>query len=713
MRENFAMNLQILCTKTPLAAAAFLFLPLAVSASGIYTKAQSNDGESLYKKQCATCHHLTLKGSGHGPELAGSTFKNVWGTRSTAELYTYIETRMPPGGGSINEKNYVDILAYILFKNGLSAGDIALQANDTYAIATGKTINAPQSTWQSWSRPDSIDQEDERQSGFINQTIANYKPVTTQLLANPPASDWLNWRRTLDGKGYSPLKQINRDNVTHLKLSWSLTMQEGSNQLTPLIHDGVMFLTHPGNIIQAIDASNGELIWEFRYSYPPESRTLGGPTRAIALYQNKVFMATYDAALVAIDASNGQQLWKTIKADYKEGFTHTSGPVIASGVVVSGINGCERFVKAGCFITGHDPDTGKELWRTSTIAQPNNPHGASWGDIPVELRAGGDTWIPGSYDPSLKLFYIGTAQAKPWVAASRGMSPLDAALYTNSTLAINPQTGKIAWHYQHVSGETLDMDTAFERVLVDINKEKLLFTIGKDGILWKLNRETGKFIDYVETIFQNIFEPLDKNSGKLTYRPDIISANIGDAISFCPGIYGGHNWQATAYHPENHSLIIPQFQLCSDIVGRKVELAEGGGGYGGDTRSYSSPNSNGMLGKLSSINMDTMELRWNHEQEAMFLTSVLTTGGGLAFVGDLDRYFKAFDVNTGEQLWQTRLGAALHGYPVSYSVNGKQYIAVATGLGVFRALTASVSPGIYQPEGGNALYVFELNDSKK
>ena len=324
-------------------------------------------------------------------------------------------------------------------------------------------------------------------------------------------------------------------------------MSEGSNQITPLVSQGIMFLTNPGNTIQALDAKNGELIWEYSYPFPKGSKTLGGPTRNIAVFEDKIFMATYDASIIALDIKTGKLLWKSQKADFNDGYTHTSGPIIANGVVVSGINGCERYIKEGCFITGHNPDNGDEIWRTSTIAQPGSEHGDTWGDTESIYRAGGDTWIPGSYDPKLNLFFIGTSQAKPWVADSRGMTTEDSALYTNSTLAINPNTGKIEWFYQHIAGETIDMEVGFERVLVDYNNEKLLYTIGKDGILWKMNRENGKFISLLETVNQNIYQNVNYKTGELTYRDDILNSKINKSFSVCPGIYGGHNWQAVSY----------------------------------------------------------------------------------------------------------------------------------------------------------------------
>lgn len=563
----------------------FVFLLLArsiVQAAGlasVYTEQQAAQGKLGYDQHCAQCHHLTLRGTGHGPELAGPNFLAKWGNQTIAALNALSAAQMPAGAPhSLKPALYTAITAHILRVNGAAAGDRALGTDvaTSIGVAVRGTAwdpaqarkeaaagNSPQ--FRSWSAASSIAEAAKQAAGFTNHVIKNYASISDALLATPPDGDWLSWRRTQDGQGYSPLKQIDKSNVGQLRLAGALTMHEGSNQVTPLVHDGVMFLTHPGNVVQAVDAASGDLIWEYAYDYPAESRTLGGPTKNIALYGDKVFLATYDAALVAIDARSGKQLWRTVKADYRQGYTHTAGPLIADGVVVSGINGCERYKVAGCFITGHDPDSGRELWRTSTIARPGDPNDASWGKLPPELRAGGDTWIAGSYDAARKLFFIGVSQAKPWVAASRGMSPTDAALYTNSTLALDPKTGRIVWYYQHIPGETLDMEVGFERVLVDIDKQPLLFTIGKDGILWKLDRAKGRFLGFTETIYQNLFGPLDSETGKLRYRQDIIDAKVGDTVSVCPSIYGGHNWQASAY--------LASFSLRDDVANQECGRA--------------------------------------------------------------------------------------------------------------------------------------------
>src|SRR6056300_484152 len=490
--------------------ACYLFFILSFLTIAPKIDCRETSGETLYDNHCSDCHSLNLRGSAHGSSLIGKEFLAKWEKDGLSNLFEYTKENMPPGKvGSLDNADLLEIHNYILTSNDISNND----------------------GFVSFSDPSTIDQPEDRVSNFKNKTLSNFQNITLKDINYPPDSDWLSWRRTTDGKGYSPLKIINTKNIKNIKLSWALTMNEGSNQITPIVSQGVMFLTNPGNIIQALDAKNGELIWEYRYPFPKASKTLGGPIRNIAVYEDKVFLATYDAHLIALNIRTGKLIWKTKKANYEDGYTHTSGPIIANGIVISGINGCERYIKEGCFITGHDPDTGEEIWRTSSIAQPDDEYGYTWGETPSIFRAGGDTWIPGSYDPKLNLFFIGTSQAKPWVAASRGMTPKNSALYTNSTLALNPNNGELEWFFQHIPGETIDMEVGFERVLIDRKNKNYLFTIGKDGILWKIDSKTGDFIKLLETVNQDLYESIDYKTGKLSYREDILNSKIDKAFS--------------------------------------------------------------------------------------------------------------------------------------------------------------------------------------
>ena len=667
------------------------------------TAVTAETGEALYNEHCATCHAATLRGSAHGAALTGPAFSAKWADRPAAALLEYQMREMPPGSSqSLSAGQHVAIAEHVIHQAALPEGaTLRLTASDLQS-ASDETPDAVE-----FSGAGSVMDLARNAGAYSMRSIEGFRTVTTEELNNPPQGDWLNWRRTLDGHSHSPLTQISSENVAGLGLAWSMAMDRGSNQPTPLVRDGVMFLTHPNNKIQAIDAATGDLIWEYQYVFPPASKMLGGPTRNIALWQDRLFLATYDAAIVAIDARTGQQLWRSQKADYQEAFTHSAGPIVANGIVISGINGCELFTEAGCFITGHHPDTGEELWRTSTLALPGTPEYATWGDIDPDRRGGGDVWIAGSYDPASDLVYFGTSQPKPWAAPSRGMSVDDAALFTNSTLALRPETGELAWHFQHVPGETIDMEVGFERILADIDGMPVLLTVGKDGILWKLNRETGEYIDLLDTMSQTIFA-VDRDTGTLTYREDIASAGIGDTYTACPGIYGGHNWQSATYDASRHLLFLPVHQLCSDMTPREVDLGPGGGGYGADVATYPMPGKENKAGALLAIDVRTMEIKWRVEQQALFLSGAVSTDGGLLFIGDLDRRFQALDTETGQLLWSTRLPAPAHGYPITYAAEGRQYVAIPAGIGVFRALTAVIFPDIYQPPDGQGLFVFSL-----
>jgi alcohol dehydrogenase (cytochrome c) len=543
----------------------------------------------------------------------------------------------------------------------------------------------------------------------ITGQVKDFKPVSDAALLNPDPADWPNWRRTLDGWGYSPLKQIDTRNVKQLQLAWSWGLKPGLSQPNPLVANGMMYVPSPGGGVQTLDAATGDLLWEFSPKGAGGDPMRTSVMRTLAIYGDKVYMAAADARLIALDARTGAVAWDHQVADPKQGYSYSSGPIVVKGMIVAGITGCQRYKNDVCFISAHDAQSGKEVWRTSTIARPGEPGGETWGDLPLMFRAGSDAWIPGSYDPATNLIYWGTAQAKPWTRFARGTD--GDALYTNCTLAIDPATGKIVWYYQHIPGETHDLDEAFERILIDVGGRQSVFSMGKLAILWELDRKTGAFVSAHDLRYQNLVD-VDAKSGKVTYRANKIpQPNV--ELDFCPSSTGFKSLRAMAYHPDTQAFYIPLLLSCEKgTFTSNVTRVEGGGGSGGVKRTnLIHPESRDGIGELLAMNARTGAILWRHRTRTPPNTSALTTGGGLVIVGDFDRYLRVYDAANGTVLFQTRLPTSVQGFPITYAVGGRQYIAVPVGTGGGQWVTtipADLTPESKVAQNANGMFVFAL-----
>ena len=714
-------------------------------AAGPFNAAQVDAGHSAFVANCMVCHGDTMSGSGEAPAIAGRGFMVTFGNKSSKDLFDIVKGEMPFGtAGSLSDETYTNLIAFILHANGARTGTTALTpttaikissiASGTIAPEVAAGLKPIQTAQAAPAAPAAAagapaagapaarggGRADSAGGGFRTNTslgvikqgnIQNYQNVTDEMLTNPPDGDWLMYRGNYAGWSYSKLNQITAANVNQLQLKWTLAMNDGgTNETTPLVHNGVMYLYSSGNTIQAIKADTGEVIWQNNIGPPPANLEPGGdvPERSLGLYGDKVIVPTMQGKIYALDARTGKVVWQTYYSDpaKPEEGQHGSdgGVIVVHGKVIIGMTNCGRIPQVNhCYISAYDANTGQRAWKFQTVALTGQPGGDTWGGLADDQRAGGETWIAGTYDPELNTTYWGTAQAKPWRRDLRGSGD-GATLYANSTVALDPDTGKLKWYYSHAPGESFDLDEVFERILIDHGDQKTVMTTGKAGILWKLDRATGKYLDSRETVFQNVFVKMDPKTGTPVYRKDILSQKVDQWLPSCPGPEGGKDWPAASYHPPSDQIIIPLSQSCVLMLGS------------GSEQFYEMPGTDGNMGRLSAYETNSMKPMWSLQQRSPFLTGVVSTAGNVAFVGDFDRTFHAFDTRTGTQLWKTRLGTTVQGYIAPFAVDGKQYVAVMTGLGggsPEEKPTFMLSEEVTRPAHGTEIYVFGLPDSNQ
>jgi len=555
--------------------------------------------------------------------------------------------------------------------------------------------------------------------GRAQERTRKFVPVTDAMLQKPDPGDWMMWRRTPDGWGFSPLTQINRNNVAQLRMAWAHGLGPGNQEGTPLVHDGVIYLPNPGDYIIAADARTGDVLWEYKRKLPEGVRP--ATNRAIAMYGNWIIDSSSDNFIYAIDAQTGKLAWETSVLDPGKRAPTSAGPIIANGKVITGRQCQPDAGRDSCIVTAHDVKTGKELWRFHTIPGPGEPGDETWGNVPMNERWHVGTWMVPSYDPELNLIYIGTSVTIPapkFILAGNDMKHL----YHNCTLAINADTGKLVWYYQHVV-DHWDLDHPFERLLVDTavapnprdvmwispkvragERRKVITGIpGKTGLVYTLDRQTGEFLWARPTVFQNVISKIDGN-GAVTVNRDALFTEINEEKFICPGSNGGKNWPAGAYSPLTNTMYMPMQNMCMTAT-TTTDKRDPSKVYGLSMPGQLAPGAD-KVGTVWAISAETGTTTWKHEQRAGMM-SLVATGGGLVFGGDVNGRFKALDDKTGKVLWEVNLGAPVSGYPVTFGVGGKQYVAAITGPSLAAASSARVAPEL-TPGTGASVFVFAL-----
>jgi alcohol dehydrogenase (cytochrome c) len=558
------------------------------------------------------------------------------------------------------------------------------------------------------------------------RTVPNFVTVTDEIMRASKPEDWMMHRRNYQGWGYSPLEQINKGNVKSLQLVWARVMEPGINEMTPLVYNGVMYLGNPGDVIQAIDATNGDLLWEYRHPLPATTSfrsNHGQRKRSIALYGDNIYFVTWDNFVVALEARTGKLTWQTNRGgDFY--VSNSTGPIVVGGVVVAGST-CQ-VAPHGCYVTGHDAKTGEELWRNTMIPRPGQPGDETWAGSPFENRWMTGVWGQLTYDPELDLVFYGSSAVGPASEAQRNM-PGATMTGTNTRFAVKPKTGEVVWRHQVLPRDNWDQECTFEMMVINspvnpdvtaagmlsVNpdarrgpRKTLTGVPCKTGIAWSFDAANGEFLWAKQTVEQNLVARIDPK-GLVTVNEAAVLKEVGKFYHVCPTFNGGRDWPSSAYNPKSNVMYVQLLNLCIDIRARADRDAAPQFVYNVDSNPKFASGRD-KVGRIEAISVETGKTVFTYENRASNFSPVLATGAGLLFNGGMDRYLRALDADNGQILWQTRLASQAVGGTVTYSVNGRQYIAIPAGGGGINAQGIRMTPEVDAVSGGNAVYVFAL-----
>lgn len=678
-----------------------LVCALAILIPALAAQAQSsNPGSSMYAGACAHCHGP----DGRGTPLAPSVLTRI-SSDDDAALIEFLrrgspEKGMPPAAVATSQ------LPLLIAHLRELAATAPAASSDVTALPM-----------------------------FMNRRLADYEPISAAELLQPDASDWLWFSRTPDAQRFSPLDQINRNNVQQLGLAWSRGLPKGLSYAIPLVHDGVLYLATPDSAVQALDATNGDLIWEYRRPYPDDSMGAFGRSKTLSMYADMVYFTAPDATVVALDARSGAVRWEAPVGQRG----NSSGSIVAKGKVISS-GTCGQGPRDNCVITAHDAFTGALVWQFHTTQDDSDPANDTWGNTPVEERLASPWGLPGSYDAEADLVYWGIANPMPTTRANRhGGDSANVAytapteLYSNSTVALDPDTGALQWYYQHLPGDDWDLDMNEERIVLSTtlnpdpqhvkwinpalqpgSTRDVVVNVGEGGGLWLLDKHTGEFLWATPFPFDvdNFFlSDIDVTTGRTSINRALLVDEPGENHVVC--YFNTRSFWPSAYDPRANALFVPYIRNCLDMTSENNAIGTSERRVGSAEPGVPEDELNG----LARINLETGHMQHWPSGRMPTNSAILATAGNLVFWGDINRRYQALDADSGEILWETLLGGPVSMSNISYAIDGRQYIAVISGATLSQRSLTELQMGpiplqLDATPGDATLYVFALPDTE-
>ena len=627
---------------------------------GAYTSEQAARGAAVYTQYCAVCHGANLQGEA-GTPLMGRTFLQAYGSGTAAQLYDFLSRQMPLNApGSLSQQQYVDVTAFILARNGLPPGATLLSTASLDQVSLSGMRLA-------------------RAGGSSNtDEIVRVAPPTRKVYAPLPAeanvnitdammqnavsdqNDWLLHGRTYDNQRYSPLAQINPDNVRSLTpVALVQTGMTASFETTPIVVNGVMYLTTPvvdhKMKVLAVNAVTGERLWEVTYNLGSFQICCGPVNRGVAVGYGKVYVVTLDDHLLALDAADGHTVWDTTIVSAQNGYSETLAPQIFDGMVIVGSAGGEWALRG--FVAAYEATNGQQRWRWMST-DPKTYAGKSW------ESGGGMVWTTPAIDPALGLLIFSTGNPNPDLDGTVRQGD---NLYTDSIVALDVHSGALKWYYQEVKHDVWDYDAVSNVVLFDVHQNGAAIPAaaeaGKVGWVFILDRRTGKLIR--------------KSDPYVMMSKNMFSTPTREGVDMLPGANGGAEWSPPAYSPQTHYLYIMAMDQLMRFTTKPAESAPGLIRLGS---AFMNVAPGGIQdGPFVALDVETGKIAWQYKTEQPLIGGVLATAGNLVFMGEGDGWLDAFNATSGERVWRYNLGAGVNAPPISYQVNGEQYIAVAAG----------------------------------